>query len=78
MKLLFNDGLPWSEDIQGVPGVRFNTSECTTWFKYDRDNLCVNKSQFVPVIFEPPCNSRVNSESEMLRKHGSDSQRFSG
>jgi hypothetical protein len=25
------------------------------WFKYDRDWLCVNKSQFVPVIFEPPC-----------------------
>jgi hypothetical protein len=31
------------------------------WFKYDRDDLCVNKSQFVPVIFEPPCTrtSRV-------------------
>ena len=27
----------------------------TRWFKYDRDYLCVNKSQFVPVIFEPPC-----------------------
>jgi hypothetical protein len=27
----------------------------TKWFKYDRDYLCVNKSQFVPVIFEPPC-----------------------
>jgi hypothetical protein len=27
----------------------------TRWFKYDRDCLCVNKSQFVPVIFEPPC-----------------------
>jgi hypothetical protein len=26
----------------------------TRWFKYDRDDLCVNKSQFVPVIFEPP------------------------
>jgi hypothetical protein len=23
----------------------------TRWFKYDRDDLCVNKSQFVPVIF---------------------------
>jgi hypothetical protein len=35
------------------------TSSClspnTRWFKYDRDYLCVNKSQFVPVIFEPPC-----------------------
>ena len=29
----------------------------TRWFKYDRDYLCVNKSQFVPVIFEPPCTS---------------------
>jgi hypothetical protein len=28
---------------------------CIRWFKYDRDWLCVNKSQFVPVIFEPPC-----------------------
>ena len=27
----------------------------TRWFKYDWDYLCVNKSQFVPVIFEPPC-----------------------
>jgi hypothetical protein len=27
----------------------------TRWFKYDRDDLCVNKSQSVPVIFEPPC-----------------------
>ena len=30
---------------------------CTRWFKYDRDYLCVKKSQFVPVIFEPPCNT---------------------
>ena len=29
----------------------------TRWFKYDQDDLCVNKSQFVPVIFEPPCIS---------------------
>jgi hypothetical protein len=28
---------------------------CTRWFKYDRYDLCVNKSQFVLVIFEPPC-----------------------
>jgi hypothetical protein len=27
----------------------------TRWFKYDGEYLCVNKSQFVPVIFEPPC-----------------------
>jgi hypothetical protein len=31
--------------------------EYTRWFKYDRDYLCVNKSQFVPVIFEPPCTN---------------------
>ena len=31
----------------------------TRQFKYDRDDLCVNKSQFVPVIFEPPCISSV-------------------
>jgi hypothetical protein len=31
----------------------------TRWFKYDRDDLCVNKSQFVPVIFEPPCTLYV-------------------
>jgi hypothetical protein len=27
----------------------------TRWFTYDRDDSCVNKSQFVPVIHEPPC-----------------------
>jgi hypothetical protein len=32
---------------------------CSRWFKYDWDWLCVNKSQFVPVIFEPPCTMRV-------------------
>ena len=31
----------------------------TRWFKYDRDRWCVNKSQFVPVIFEPPCMYKV-------------------
>jgi hypothetical protein len=31
----------------------------TRWFKYDWDYLCVNKSQFVPVIFEPPCNCEI-------------------
>ena len=31
-----------------------NSPRNTRWFKYDRDDLCVNKSQFVPVIFEPP------------------------
>ena len=35
----------------------------TRWFKYDRDDLCVNKSQFVPAIFEPPC---INEAFEKL------------
>ena len=35
--------------------LRMTPAGCTRWFKYDRDDLCVNKSQFVPVIFEPPC-----------------------
>ena len=30
----------------------------TKWFKFDRDWLCVNKPQSVPVIFEPPCTCR--------------------
>jgi hypothetical protein len=29
---------------------------------YDRDYLYVNKSHFVPVIFEPPCNSQSRLE----------------
>jgi hypothetical protein len=35
--------------------VRKATDDNTRWFKYDRDDLCVNKSQFFPVIFEPLC-----------------------
>ena len=35
--------------------IHTHTHTYTRWFKYDRDYLCVNKSQFVPVIFEPPC-----------------------
>jgi hypothetical protein len=31
----------------------------TRWFKYDRDDLCVNKSHFAPVIFEPPCTINI-------------------
>jgi hypothetical protein len=34
-------------------------TESTRWFKYDRDYLCVNKSQFVLVIFEPRCMSVI-------------------
>jgi hypothetical protein len=32
----------------------FTLLKCTRWFRYDRDDLCVNKSQFVLVILEPP------------------------
>jgi hypothetical protein len=39
------------------PGALRDPERCTRWFKYDRDDLCVNKSQFVPVIFQPPCKS---------------------
>ena len=35
--------------------VQLTCTLITRWFKYDRDYFCVNKSQFVPVIFEPPC-----------------------
>jgi hypothetical protein len=35
----------------------------TRWFKYDRDYLCVNKSQFFPVIFEPPCILKHKAKS---------------
>jgi hypothetical protein len=47
---------PWDNTMQmcGVP-YRWNTCLVTRWFKYDRDDLCVNKLQSVPVIFEPPC-----------------------
>jgi hypothetical protein len=33
----------------------YREEDDTRWFKYDWDDLYVNKSQFVPVIFEPPC-----------------------
>ena len=39
-------------------GAKLTDTLCTKWFKYDRDDLCVNKSQFVPVIFEPPFISK--------------------
>jgi hypothetical protein len=38
-----------------IPLVFVNVEVYTRWFRYDQDDLCVNKSQFVPVIFEPPC-----------------------
>ena len=44
----------WMCEREMVPWVAIKKDN-TRWFKYDRDYLCVNKSQFVPVIFEPPC-----------------------
>ena len=40
---------------------------CTRCFKYDRDCLCVNKSQFVPVIFEPPSINKRLSNKRLKR-----------
>jgi hypothetical protein len=31
----------------------------TRWFEYDRDKLWLVSTQIVPVIFEPPCTSRI-------------------
>jgi hypothetical protein len=41
-------------------GRKASEAHFTRWFKYYRDYLCVNKSQFVPVTFEPPCTSIVH------------------
>ena len=44
----------------------------TRWFKYDRDWFCINKSQFVPVIFEPPCTikrRKANCTGHVLRRN---------
>ena len=43
---------------------KISSKLCTRWFKYDRDDLCVNKSQFVPVIFEPPCTNKYHVSIE--------------
>jgi hypothetical protein len=40
----------------------------TRWSKYDRDYLCVNKSQFVPVIFEPACKYLLYSNNLVFRQ----------
>jgi hypothetical protein len=42
--------------------------QITRWFKYDRDDLCVNKSQFVPVIFEPPCIPKLSTACYAVRQ----------
>ena len=37
----------------------------TRWFKCDRDYLCVNKSHFVPVIFELPCKREDKTQGSL-------------
>jgi hypothetical protein len=32
--------------------------------------LCVNKSQFVPVIFEPPCKTRKRKDRKQVERMG--------
>jgi hypothetical protein len=46
---------------------RIESLESTRWFKYDRDDLCVNKPQFVPVIFEPPCTISLEKMGYVLK-----------
>ena len=36
------------------------STQCTRWFKYDRDKLWLVYTQIVPVIFEPPCTCISN------------------
>jgi hypothetical protein len=50
---------PHNTMLQMKPCTSFFSEVYTRWFKYDRDYLCVNKSQIVPVIFEPPCTWKV-------------------
>jgi hypothetical protein len=38
-------------------------------FKYDRDYLCVNKSQFFPAIFEPPCTNNHKNREGIYRSY---------
>jgi hypothetical protein len=52
--LIYINDLPFILKDTGTPTL-FADGTSTRWFKYDRDYLCVNKSQFVPVIYKPPC-----------------------
>ena len=52
--------------LQFYPILTAYLNNITRWFKYDRDYLCVNKSQFVPVIFEPPCRIRMEILSSFM------------
>jgi hypothetical protein len=59
IKQILRDGQTWNsiklQNSKRATFVYVYRMKYTRCFKYDRDYLCVNKSQFVPVIFEPPC-----------------------
>ena len=50
----------------------------TRWFKYDRDYSCVNKSQFVPVIFERPCSLESLLMCPKMRSHAGMAKQMRG
>jgi hypothetical protein len=57
--------------------INYNRREiCTRWFEYDQDDLCVNKSQFVPVIFEPPCSIFTHTYIVLFKQVEVVAQRF--
>jgi hypothetical protein len=43
-----------------------NNQDAETSTDKVRDYLCVNKSQFVPVIFEPPCTKREQKNKKKI------------
>ena len=43
-------------------------TECTRWFKYDRDKLRLVYTQIVPVIFEPPCTTDLHNDSRQTQR----------
>ena len=51
---------------EGEAGMTMLAVAITRWFKYDQDDLCVNKSQFVPVIFKPPCINFASAPVKIL------------
>jgi hypothetical protein len=72
---------PWQRSVQSYGSTEpFQKHWCTRWFKHDRDYLCVNKSQFVPVIFEPPCRTthECTTDSADVQKMGRPASKASG
>jgi hypothetical protein len=67
-----DDGQPWRVTLD-APSKHRHPRVYTRWFKYYRDDLCVNKSQRVPVIFEPPCTTLQHLWQNLKSTHGNDS-----